>query len=130
MLSCDYDDYAEPGDVYWYGPNRNDWRAYDFKRARKCCSCGSRIKPTGFGKDYLEFTRYKIPDGDVEVRIYGEDGEVPRASWFMCFECGWRYYFLDRFGYAIRIYESMQDLMGQHDEMVFSGFEGCHGKLL
>jgi hypothetical protein len=70
MLSCEYDYEPEPGDVCWRCPSK--WRAYDFKRARKCCSCGEKIKKGDTGKDYIEFERYKVPEYDVELRIYGE----------------------------------------------------------
>jgi len=39
------------------------------------------------GELCCEVKRYKVPDLDMEVRIYGEDGEIPRASHWMCEEC-------------------------------------------
>jgi len=122
-LSCDYYYDPEPGDVVWQPPT--DWRKFDFRRAPKCCSCGSKIKDGGFGKDALEFERFKIPDSDVEVRIYGEDGEIPRASWWMCFECGWRYQELEKAGYAVDIRESMVRLLIEHEDLTSVGLGGC-----
>lgn len=122
-LSCSYDYDPEPGDVCWMAPR--EWTKYNFKRAPKCCSCGEKIKDGGFGKDALEFRRFKLPYHDVEIAIYGEDGEIPRASWFMCFECGWRYQALEKAGYAIDIWESMMLLFIEHMDMAANGSAGC-----
>ena len=75
----------------------------------------------------LEFPRYKIPEFDVELKIYGEDCDCgpPRASWFMCWECGWRYLALARHGYAIQINDDMRKLMIEHDDLTAAGHAGC-----
>ena len=122
-LSCDNDYCPEPGDTSWWIPK--EWKHYNFKRAPKCCSCGEKIREGGFGKDYLTFRRFKVPEYDVEIRIYGEDGEIPRAPWHMCFECGWRYQALERAGYAITIHEDMRRLFIEHENMKLIGMDGC-----
>lgn len=121
MLSCDYDYDPEPGDICWQGPR--GWTTHNRKRLPKCCSCGAPVPQ----EKCLEFARYKIPEHEIECRIYGEDGDQgpPRASWFMCFECGWRYLALDRHGYAVDINEDMRQLMIEHDDLAEQGLAGC-----
>ena len=121
MLTCDYYYDPEPGDVCWDVPS--GWKTHTRKRLPKCCSCGEPVS----GEKCLEFRRYKIPEYDVEIRIYGEDGDQgpPRASRFMCFECGWRFLALARHGYAINIYDDMRRLMIEHDGLAEQGLAGC-----
>lgn len=69
----------------WYFTSKDDFSTLLTKRSRKCCSCGTKIKP---GDDCVKFGRYKVADSEVEERIYGYRGEVPLASWYMCEECG------------------------------------------
>ena len=122
-LSCSFDYDLEPGYTCWYVGDK--WLKYDFKRAPKCCSCGNKIKDGGFGKDALVFYRFKVPEHDVEISIYGEDGEIPRANWYMCFECGWRYRALESAGYAIDIRKDMRPLFLEHEELSAIGQGGC-----
>lgn len=119
-LACDNDYYPEPGEVTWWPATT--WTRHSRKRIPKCVSCGTRVPAE---KDCLEFARFKVPDSDIEVRIYGEDGEIPRASKFMCWECGWRYLALHRHGYAINIYDNMAALMREHDDLTAAGHAGC-----
>lgn len=122
-LTCDF--YYEPvaGDVVWNHASK--FTQHQRKRAPKCCSCGGAVPA---GVDCLEFPRHKIPDNEVEFRIYGEgdwDSGPPRASAFMCWECGWRYLGLAGHGYAINIYDDMRKLMIEHDELTAAGHGGC-----
>ena len=119
-LSCDNDYCPEPGDTSWWIPRK--MTRHSRKRLPKCCSCGDKVPAE---KDCLEFVRYKVPEYDIEISIYGEDGEVPRASHFMCFECGWRYLGLARHEYAINIYDDMRRLMIEHDDLTAAGHAGC-----
>lgn len=81
-LSCTYGDYDE---CAWYFANPSDFSKLETKRSRKCCSCGTKIKP---GNDCLVFPRWRVADTEIEERIYGDCGEIPLASWHMCEECG------------------------------------------
>ena len=119
-LSCDNDYYPEPGDVSWYAPRI--WTQHARKRAPKCCSCGDKVPAE---KNCLEFQRFKVPASDFECRFYGEDGEIPRAPWYMCWECGWRFLYLNKQGYAIDIRDDMRRLLIEHDDMTDAGIAGC-----
>lgn len=79
-LSCDcgYD-----GDFAWYyGGVPDDVAPLTTKRPRKCCSCGSRLKP---GDGAAKFARWRGPLTDIEERICGD--EVPLAPWYACETC-------------------------------------------
>ncbi len=119
-LSCDYGCDWGPGCTMWWPAEA--WSQHQRKRPPKCCSCAA---PVPASKDCLTFHRYKVPEHAAEIRIYGEDGEVPRAPWFMCWECGWRYLALGRHGYAVPIADDMRKLMIEHDDLVQSGNGGC-----
>lgn len=110
-LSCSCDYGAEPGDTVWYGAE--DYSTYNGVRATKCASCGEKVKP---GVLVAEFKRVKIPDFGIEVKIHGEDGEIPRASSFMCEECAGLYFSLDELGYCIDIRADMHDLVKEYAE--------------
>lgn len=65
----------------------------------------------------VAFYRYKIPDHKIEISIYGEDGEVPMASWYMCERCGDLFFSLNELGYCIDIREDMRDLVREYAAM-------------
>jgi hypothetical protein len=110
-LSCECCE-GEPGDTTWYGPE--DYEIFAKCRSTKCCSCGSKIKQ---GDVVGKFLRFKLPDTEIECRIYGEDGEIPRASWFMCEKCLDLYFSLTELGFCINIHEEMRELVRQYAEM-------------
>lgn len=115
-LSCDYDYDPEPGDVVWYFPE--SITQLERRRAAKCCSCGAKISP---GELAAEWRRAKIPDADIEISIYGEDGEIPRASWFQCAPCGNLCLFLRGFHYSFNPTDDMRELAAQHAETQMRG---------
>lgn len=53
------------------------------------------------GETVLEIERYKIPDYEIECAIYGEDGEIPRASKYHCEECGGLFLSLSEIGFCV-----------------------------
>ena len=108
--SCEYD--PEPGDTCWRAPH--DFPVLRGSRPIKCCSCGDKINP---GDTTGDFQRYKVPDSDIECRIYGEDGEIPRASWFMCERCAGLFFSLDELGYCIDIHDDMRKLVAEYAEI-------------
>ena len=106
-LSCWYEYDAEPGDVCWWTPQ--DFSTYEGKRPKKCRSCGEKVET---GDTIAAFDRYKIPEHEVEIAIYGEDGEIPRATWFMCERCAGLYFSLYELGFnCIDIRDDMRDLV-------------------
>lgn len=88
--SCEND-----GADWWYEP-ADDLSALDTKRGRKCCSCGTKIKP---GDDVLHLRRWRSPSercNYIEESIYGD--EVPLASWFLCETCDGLYFAVQDLG--------------------------------
>ena len=121
-LECEFSDDYEPGAIYWCIPNA--FVTYSRKRATKCCSCGAKVKAED---KVLRFERYTAPGHDIEIRIYGECGAVPRAPWFMCEPCGNIYLFLNEFKYAIFIDKDMRKLAKEHAALVAANADGCGG---
>ena len=68
--SCDYE--PEPGMKCWQ-TGKDFSKMPLLSRRKRCCSCKKLLEP---GSDVVKIERNKIPDTDVEVRIYGEDGEI------------------------------------------------------
>lgn len=108
---CDYD--PEPGDVCWWWPN--DYATLSTKRARKCCSCGEKIAP---GETVAAYHRYKIPDYDIEIDIYGEDGDTgpARATWYHCEKCADLCFSLQDLGFCLNISDNMPILALEYAE--------------
>ena len=120
-LSCDYDFDPEPGMVCWHWPG--GFSVFDRKRATKCCSCGEKIT----GGNVLRFSRYKVPEYEIEERIYGDCGEdgPRRAPWFMCVDCGNIALFLLSFNYSFYLEDNMRDLAKEHAAMAAENRAGC-----
>lgn len=81
-LSCSCDYCPEPGD--WYYDDISDYKPLSTRRGRRCSSCKELIK---VGQTCVEAFRVKVPETDIEIKIYGEEGEIPLPSHFMCERC-------------------------------------------
>ncbi len=107
---CDIDWYPEPGDVFISG--QSDFKSMRFlSRRKKCCSCRNVIQ---VNDTVLEFYQSKTPDHDVEIAIYGEDGEIERASLFMCEKCSDIYLSLEEIGYCPQVNKNQRRLLQEH----------------
>jgi len=77
---CDFDG-GDPGQTcYWYA---TDFEKLQTSKRKRCASCGELID---IGSYCLVFPRFKVPETDIEERIYGE--EIPRAPYYHCEKCG------------------------------------------
>ena len=105
-LSCYCEYEPDSGDVL-YDPPR-DYKTCDRKRATKCSSCREPVRP---GDLAVEFTRYKVPEHEIELRIYGETAESgpPRASLWLCERCGDLYWSLADLGFCVGPYEDLRE---------------------
>lgn len=101
--SCPENEY-EPGDTFYYSPD--DYTTFPKRRSVRCRSCNALISP---GETVTEWKRFKIPDSDVEVRIYGDDGEVPQASWWMCETCADLAFSLEELGFCVSPHGNMRE---------------------
>ena len=112
-LSCECDDWCpEPGDWYFSAPR--DYSNFAERRRVRCSSCKVLISP---GDLCVEFERFKVPDGAIQERIWGEDGAIPIASWWHCENCADLYYSLSELGFCFPINESMRNLAREYAEM-------------
>ncbi len=106
---CDTDWYPEPGDTFWYWPE--DYSILKGKRRCRCVSCKQLID---LGSLVGVFPRVKVPSGDIEERIYGEDGEIPRAPFIMCECCTDIYFSITELGYCISGWDMKKALEEYH----------------
>jgi hypothetical protein len=83
-----------------------------------------RLNP---GDIVTEWRRYKIPEYDVEISIWGEDGDQgpPRASHYHCGECTLIARFLYAQKYVFPPTDDMRVLAKEHAEMAAVGRAGC-----
>lgn len=117
-LSCGYCDYDfEPGWTVWYDPG--DYMELDTKRSRKCCSCGGKI---AVGDVCSRVPRTKIPEYEVELKIYGEDGEAPLSNAYACERCTDIFWSLRDLGFeCVYIAEGMPGLLSEYQETYGAG---------
>ena len=111
-LSCECGYEPEAGFNYYYEPE--DFSILETRIRQRCWSCKNLIN---LKSTVLKFTRFKIPDSDIEVRIYNEDGEIPRASKYLCEECGDIYYSLTELGFCVNAEHSQQKLLKEYQEV-------------
>lgn len=102
--TCDWD--PEPGDVLEYGPG--DYEPFKKKRRKRCFSCHSLI---GHGDLCCFFERTKIPGHDIELEIYGEDGEIPLADGVLCETCADLFFSLKELGFCVLPSENQRELL-------------------
>lgn len=110
-LSCecrDWDD-AQPGDTGWE-PDA-DYSKYPAGRRTRCHSCDARIAPAD---TVVRVVRTKIPKTDVEIKLYGEDGEIPRAPKWLCEQCADIMFSLDELGFCVAGFEDMNQLLADY----------------
>lgn len=110
MCECDTDWYPVPGDWMWSGGS-GAYVPLTTKRRKRCCSCKDLID---VGALTIEHPRARVPDTDIEIKIYGDDGEIPIASDWMCERCGDLYLSLDELGYCVNPRDDMRELVKEY----------------
>ncbi len=111
-LSCSCEYYPEAGDIMWYMPD--DYTTLTTATRKACCSCKTMIEKNAI---CLKFDRVKIADSDIEEKIHGEDGEIPRASWYMCESCSDLFYSFTELDFCIYPGDDMRTLPDQLKEL-------------
>jgi hypothetical protein len=104
-ISCD----CGGGDYDWYYNAPTEYSKLHGDRRKRCYSCRELID---LGSDVGVFGSWKVPSHDIEVAIYGEDGEIPRADFFMCETCTGLYWSITELGFCVSMEkgERMADL--------------------
>ena len=111
-LSCDSGDFDSDGAAWWWTWSRKS-KPLATKRSRKCCSCGTKIKP---GDTASMVDRYRNPNSDIEEAIYGD--EVELAPWYLCETCGDLALSIDELGFCFELGgESLKEQIREYREM-------------
>lgn len=110
-LSCSCDDWGDSSNwSNWY-----EWQSeltpLATSRRRRCQSCAALID---LGADCLKFDRYRSPNSDIEVRIYGEDGAVMLHPQYLCEHCAEIWLNLDALGYCLTLGDSMPEALAEY----------------
>lgn len=115
-LSCSCHDWDGDG---WFWTCTNDFSVFKERRRKRCVSCKELID---IGAECVAFPRFRGPQTDIEERIFGEDGEIELATWYMCEKCGEQYLNLSALGYCVDLErDNMLDLLKEYHEM--TGFQ-------
>ena len=119
-LSCSCGEWNGDG---WSWRCENDFTILKGARRKRCCSCKELIN---IGAECVELERLRYPITEVEERIYGEEGEINIASWYLCERCGEIYLNLDALGYCYNIGDDLrEDLREYHQMTGFVPQENC-----
>ena len=110
--SCDFDDDYEPGTKLWMHPD--GYTTLGTKRSRKCGSCGDKIN---VGDTCVAIPRIKVPETEVECRIYGEDGEIPIAPSYLCETCADLCFSLEELGFCMQPGADQRELVKEYADM-------------
>ncbi len=93
-LSCSCHEYDGEG---WAYLQPQQLTTLEASKRKRCCSCKKLIDK---GADCLKFERFRAPNHEVEINIYGEDGEI--------------YLNLTAAGYCLNIEEDMHDNLKEY----------------
>jgi len=116
-LSCSCYDYdPEPGDVFYLSPD--DYEVFQGKRRQRCCSCGELVD---LGSLVTIFEWFKVAEHEVEERIYGEGGEIPRASTIMCEECSDQWFNLEALGFCSSPKDNQKENLEEYKRLYSHG---------
>jgi len=105
---CDEDWYPEPGDQ---GISKIEYSTLQTSKRQRCWSCERLIE---IGADVLVFSRYKVPYTDVEIKIYGDDGEIDLANKYHCERCGDIYLSLEELGFCVYPEDNQFELLDDY----------------
>lgn len=127
-LSCNTGD-GDYSDCEWVWSAPEGFTETAIEGPRKRCkSCRSLIK---HGSDAVHIQRSREIRSDIEERIYGCDGEVSLAPYWMCEECGGLLLSLLEHGYSLDIEDDMRELVKEHAALVrIVGDAPCRQALL
>lgn len=114
--SCDMDS-PEPGQIY-YDDGPSEFSVLSTVRSQECLNCGAKIKS---GAIVTEHTRYKVPQYDVEIAIYGDDGEIACASKYLCEDCSDMYFNLKDRGYECIGPWEVTECLNDYIDMTYTG---------
>ena len=107
-LTC-YCDYGNPS---WYYDAPDDYTKLTTNRRRRCSSCNELIN---VGDTCTIFTRQRHPETEIEIKIFGEDGEIDIAPMYHCEACADLYFNFQELGFTcVAPNENMRDLVREY----------------
>ena len=109
-LSCGCPDWDGEGPGYYLPEEPITLQT---KKRKRCISCKELIS---VGSPTYKFQRFRYPETDIEIRIYGNGTEIDLAPHYMCEKCGDQYMNLDALGYCVNPYENMFELLKEYAE--------------
>lgn len=113
-LTCGYNELElEPGQTVYYYPK--DFEKLEGKRRKRCTSCNKMID---IGSFVVPVYWFKVPENDIEINIYGEDGEIPRATTYLCETCGEIHLNLLDLGYHVYYNDDMRQALKDYHAIV------------
>jgi len=98
--------------TYAYTPR--DYSTLATNKRKRCMSCNEMID---IGAIVAKVDRVKIPETDIECKIYGDDGEIPRAPGYLCERCADLCFSLDDLGFCINPHDDMRRLVADYADM-------------
>lgn len=115
-LSCDCD--FGDGDYDWYFTVPHDYSILKTKRRQRCWSCKELID---IGAVVNAYYRHRNPKWDIEIKIYGEDGEICLATKYHCERCADLALSLAELGFCWSPDEDQRELVKQYVEFQKTG---------
>jgi len=115
MLSCSCGEWEGEGIAY---EPPNDFTVLETSKRKRCTSCKKLID---IGSSVLPFGRFRAPQTDIEVDIYGDDGEIRLCNHYLCETCGEIYLNLETIGYCVDPENDMTEYLSEYHEI--SGFK-------
>lgn len=108
-LSCYCSDEGE-----WWYMEPSDYSMMPQFRARKRCASCEQLIP--HGSTVLRFECFREWRGEIEERIFGDDG-VQTADRWMCETCGDLYYSLTDLGYCYYMGDDVRKMVREYAEL-------------
>ena len=115
-LSCSCREWDGEGICYDGAPE--DFTVLETSTRKRCVSCKNMI---GKNNPVLEFKRFRAPKSEVEIKIWGEDGEIILCNHYLCEKCGEIFLNLEAAGYCIFPEDDMRELLKIYQDI--SGFK-------
>lgn len=110
--NCNFDDIE---DAAWFYYVPNNYSKLKARRRKRCSSCNELVD---INSTIANFKCYRHPKYEIEISMYGEDGEVPIADKILCEECADIYFSLYELGFnCVSPDENMHKLIEKYKEM-------------
>lgn len=123
-LACSFDnELDDPSDYAWIWEGVGEIKPLGTKRSRRCQSCKRKIT---VGENAAEIARWRAPKSDIEMKIYGEDGQVYISPWWYCDKCANQAAALEDLGFTWNMSsDCMADLIKEYNVIYQANPDTC-----